>query len=442
MGKRKAASAPPERDFQALWRAGRIGAVTAADADGAALRVRFPGWPNHGAGPDFTGALLQAPGGGVLRGDVELHRDAAGWRAHGHGLDPAYDAVAIHVVWGSEGSGTPACTTAAGRQVLTATADQPRPPSAVRDARPCTRLPREPDATARILDDLGDQRFLTKAASLAGLAETLGPDQALYQALLEALGYSKNREPFLALAERLPRATLAAQARPAPPERRRQVIEALLFGAAGLLPSQRGLAVEEHPWPHKLERLWRAAGLNIAGPPPVWTYHRVRPENAPARRIAAAAALLHASLEDGLARWLTAPLDAAQPPSPAFLQRHLAVTEEGYWASRWDFGRPLRPNPTILGGPRAADIAVNALLPFRYASAARAGDKGLAARCLALYRAHPPLGENQVTREMERLLLGKEARAVVTTARRQQGLLHLFKTRCFRLLCAGCSFAR
>ena len=60
------------------------------------------------------------------------------------------------------------------------------------------------------------------------------PDQALYAALMEALGYASNRKPFRELSERVPMASLATLVRE-PGKTRLLAIKAMLLGAAGLL---------------------------------------------------------------------------------------------------------------------------------------------------------------------------------------------------------------
>src|SRR5437764_14526636 len=66
--------------------------------DGTLVRVVFAGRRWGGAGPDFRGAVLERPDGGLVRGDGEAHARAADWWAHGHHRDPDYAAVAPHVV--------------------------------------------------------------------------------------------------------------------------------------------------------------------------------------------------------------------------------------------------------------------------------------------------------------------------------------------------------
>lgn len=421
--------------MQRLWRERRLKRLALADGGGK-VQVVFPGWEARNGGPDFRGAVLETAEGSRMRGDVEIHVDSAGWRQHGHDQDPAYRGVALQVVWQGDRQG--AARTIDGRVVPTATAA--RAAKAKTDARPCTRhqTPLDAALVAGTLDELGDRRFREKAVYLAAQAIEQGPEQALWRALLRALGYSRNQEPFAALGERVPWPVLGTRLMALGQEERLLLAEAMLFGRAGLLPSQRGLVIAADSYADQIEETWRSAGVGYGSEPLAWATHGLRPENSAPRRLAAAAALA--------ARWLAhgpiapfARVLSCDDLSADALEGLFAVSTSGYWASNWDFGKPCRPNPTLLGAGRAGDIVVNVILPFFCGCAMRSGDKTLEARALALYRAWPPLAPNGVTREMERMLLPDGARRVVTSARRQQGLLHLYRTRCTRLRCAGCA---
>ncbi|MCE2465668.1 MAG: hypothetical protein J4G01_06280 [Dehalococcoidia bacterium] len=93
-----------------------------------------------------------------------------------------------------------------------------------------------------------------------------------------------------------------------------------------------------------------------------------------------------------------------------------------------------------IGNGRAADIAVNVVLPFYNSLAEREGLEGLADKCAGLYRRFPKLQPNEITTEMEEqlgrhlsrneadsgsALPGTKVRSLATGAREQQGLLHL-----------------
>ena len=83
-----------------------------------------------------------------------------------------------------------------------------------------------------VLDRAGMERFLQRTQVFQERLAENDCDQLLYEGMMEALGYSKNKGPFLQLARKTPLNILIGQ----PPEK----IQALLFGIAGLLPSQNG----------------------------------------------------------------------------------------------------------------------------------------------------------------------------------------------------------
>ncbi|MSQ25094.1 MAG: hypothetical protein EXR49_02290 [Dehalococcoidia bacterium] len=78
------------------------------------------------------------------------------------------------------------------------------------------------------------------------------------------------------------------------------------------------------------------------------------------------------------------------------------------------------------------------VLPFALAWAALQNDAPLAQRARELYGCWPPLGKNHLLARMEHMLMPERASWIVTTARRQQGLLGLYRRRCHGLLCNGC----
>ena len=86
-----------------------------------------------------------------------------------------------------------------------------------------------------------------------------------------------------------------------------------------------------------------------------------------------------------------------------------------------------------VGLGRARDLAVNVVLPFFHAMSG-----GGAEDYLDLYHRFGKLQENELTREMARLLLDPSWGVLVTSARRQQGLIHLFKGPCRYGCCASC----
>jgi len=385
----------PERLAAKLWR-NRQG-VLLHTLDGKTLQVLYPGRPNGGPGPDYKDALLQTEQGQPARGDVEVHRETDGWKAHGHQQDPRYNNVTLHLVYGEEptasarredGGTMPSAllntesqeeTVPTGRDWL---AQQVGPWRAM---LPAERL--------QALSELGEQRFLLKSAAYRLLLEREGPDQALYRGIMEALGYSRNRSPFLELAHRLPWTAVRAAALASPVEARAAVLQVLLLRTGGLDAGQRqgpGDVVDPMP-----SSRWTLAGL--------------RPQNHPKRRLAGAAVLLAGVVDEGLA---------------VYCLRHI---REGKAAPLWKALEASKDGQALIGRDRALDMAVNAALPCLHAWAERTGENEAAGACLEAYRRCPKPADNELLREAA-YLLGVPPAQLARNACQQQGAIHLYKT--------------
>ena len=129
------------------------------------------------------------------------------------------------------------------------------------------------DEAGAALDRAGDQRFLLKSQQLSEFIRADGPDQALYHAMMEGLGYSSNRRPFTELASRAPYEAIAQAALEIPSRDRALAIR-------GWLGSCSGFDSPEQPRPR---------GIGPAMNRQEWRLFRVRPANHPRRRIWGAA---------------------------------------------------------------------------------------------------------------------------------------------------------
>lgn len=382
----------PERLAARLWR-NRQG-VQLRTLEGKTLRVLYPGRPNGGPGPDFKDALLQTEEGQPARGDVEVHREAKGWKAHGHQRDPGYNNVTLHLVYGEE-------PTAPAQREDGGTAPSAlmplEPPQGAGEASwlaqqmgPWRAM--QPQERLQALSGLGEKRFLLKSAAYRLLLERVGPDQALYCGLMEALGYSRNRLPFLELAQRLPWESVRATALAATQGARAAVLGALLLAAAGL-------DAAEHP----------GKGNVLPMPSSRWTLAGLRPQNHPKRRLAGAAALFARVAEEGLVGYC---LGHIHQGNAATLGKALEAFKDGQ---------------TLIGRDRALDMAVNVGLPCLRAWASLRGDTVTAGASLKAYQGCPKLADNELLREAA-YLLGLPPAQLARNACQQQGAIHLYKT--------------
>lgn len=173
----------------------------------------------------------------------------------------------------------------------------------------------------------------------------------------------------------------------------------------------------------ELEELWRGSRASPAVACAAWQFFRVRPQNAPQRRITALAAL--APHLPRLAALLMKDWEDEA------WQDGLALTASPYWERHVDFGRDSAPNPVLLGSRKVAELILNICIPLTFAV-------NLSERSIReeRYGALPALSENRVTRTMRELLGLGTCRL---TAGQQQELIGLYKKRCAGLFCSGCA---
>jgi len=440
----------PESQIVKAWQHLLLSRTELVTEGGEPIKIIYPGRINDDRGADFREVVI-ATSRGLVKGDIEVHVKASGWRAHRHHHDPVYNRVVLHVVmWDDTKTATrlhngKSIPILALDKFVKSSSNQwlNLPPTSL--TTPCLKATDRltPGVITEFLDTAGEERFLAKAAGFQlDLAQTEA-SQTLYQGIMSALGYSKNKLPFLELARRLPLQILesAAQDEMADEEcLARQ--QALLLGTAGLLPSQRpdwhGKNKPDDNWIAKLERLWTSSHQTKAMSPNAWHLFKVRPNNFPVRRIVAMSYLVLRYREKRiLAEVINMVKEVPVNQGHYQLEKGLLVTTNGYWASHFDFGlgRRIR-NPTLLGTRRAADIAVNVILPFTLAWSQLHSQPELVNKALSLYYSYPKLAVNAVESHMSHQLgLSSD---LINSARRQQGLIHIYNTLCTQGRCGSC----
>jgi hypothetical protein len=443
---------PPESLIVKIWQHLLLNGAELTTERGKPLKIIYPGRINDDRGADFRDAVI-ATDGGLIKGDIEVHVKSSDWRAHRHHRDPVYNRVILHVVMWHNAKAATNLQNGKGIHILalhkyikSPISQWPgriEPPASLN--MPCLKAPERltTGIIAEFLNSAGEERFLAKAAKFQVNIAQLGASQSLYQGIMRALGYSKNKLPFLELARRLPLHSLESttQGKISDEECLAQQ-QALLLGTAGLLPSQRQSRHQENElddkWIDKLERLWTSSPYTETMPPDAWHLFKVRPNNSPLRRLAAMSYLLLRYRGRGIFEELVN-LVKEVPVSQGYhrLEKGLVVTNNGYWASHFDFGsgRRLR-NQSLIGSGRADDIVVNVLLPLTLAWSQVTSRPELDKKTLDLYHRYPKLAVNSVGKHM-RHQLGLSSH-LVNSARRQQGLIHIYNTLCTQGRCHCC----
>lgn len=424
-----------EREISLIW--GRLLGAKLLTEEGKGIRVIYPGRINNGGGPDFRDAVILAGDEKPIRGDVEIHVHASDWHSHGHHCDPEYSNVILHVVlWNdnrystftTDGRFVPLICLAKSLQY------QPRLMSYRQLACFCSEENMGRQDLERLLNDVGVRRFRQRVEMFERKLLKQEASQVLFEGIMIALGYTKNKRSFEELAQRSPLRLLEGELKGS-----LLLKEAMLLGMAGLLPSQRiysAFVYEE--WVKELEQTWHSFGQDESMSQSDWCLTHVYPNNSPVRRIIAQSHLLQRYRERGLLlNILELVAEASLTEEDYWLESGLIVAGDGYWLDHFDFDvRSRSRKSALLGRGKAGEIVINVILPFTFAWWGATGETELQRKALQLYVDHPKLPENELTCHMTRQLFLK--RTSDFTACQQQGLIHLFKDYCCQARCSEC----
>ncbi len=442
-----------ELELQAQWFGGEFGREFTGTAGERVEVIQFGHW-NRGAGPDFSEAAIRI-NGELHRGAIELDIDLRDWEYHGHGANPAFNAVILHVVTDGPASRRAYTRTAAHREVCQVLLPpyhgiQGRPdflPEAF-PGRCVAPLAGMADAeVASLLESASQHRLRCKQARLRAMSGATGRYQTQFQAFAEVLGYHRNKLAMAILAQRCPILKLR--------ELDPRAVESLLFGMAGFLSADHEAAEvcnETDSYLSELRAQWRNQRGDAPGSPPVeipWEFSGGRPLNHPQRRVAALASLVRQwnLLENCCWRgvcenggqgvdnstgnvrkfgksWLQDVDNLFKSLTHPFWDRHFSlssVTSE----------RPAR----LIGASRTRDLIGNVLIPM-------AMDVETAWE--SYFRLGAGEGNQKLRRASLRLFGTNQKRAAHFQKRyyQQQGLLQIYADFCLEDFsdCAHCSF--
>ncbi len=303
---------PSEKAFSDLWERSLELHPELTGRDGEDYEILFPGVRNQGAGPDFKGAVLKRDGE-TIGGDIELHLDPSGWRGHGHHGDPRYRGVVLQVV----------LKAGRGRSY----AEMPPTAEARFDTAGERPLSLMSQLEAPDIEELGVRRFLAKSAGFRlEMESATSPDQVVYESLLDAMGYARNRKPFRILARRVPLSTFLSLKGEPTSTREFAVLSALVVGGALV-------ADLDHIEQVQMRRIARQMGVKSCLSPKSWNRFRVRPTNAPVSRLKGITPLIAQGTRDGLINSLEAVFEREgvrglirEVESRPYIGRGLAVT--------------------------------------------------------------------------------------------------------------------
>lgn len=446
--------------LQKLWKSRKLFTQELRTVSGEIVEVVFAGSENLDAGPDFKDAVIKI-GGRLLKGDVEVHLNENGWYEHGHHCDPRYNKVILHLI-SQESTDKKFIQREDGAPVHQLCIDPEQQKSALwknnietekSEALIVEDCPLSQQAEAKILATInaaGQRRLLMRTEQLREDLHGSSWDHLIYKKIMEALGYSKNQAPFLKLAETVPYETVCAEMQWVDEEMALLKCAALLYGAAGLLPSQGkssgvGSDAATLTYSAPLEQLWQQMSHRLeinSMKPHAWQFFRLRPQNFPTRRLAGMVQLMFRFYRQGFLDGLLKIFNGQSQNYVLIineLENALTIKAEGYWRDHYRFGDApdlqQKSDEALIGRERARDILLNIILPVAYLFAVESSDGALKNTVQEIYARYPKLSENAITRAMKQQL---NADQVIRFASQQQGLIYLHKLYCRPLKCSEC----
>lgn len=414
---------PSEMAIQSLWNSGLLGNEWLSSRYGRVRVLDFGTW-NRSTGPDFLRAEVEINGQRV-RGDIEIDPTAQDWENHGHGANPNFNQVILHVVlhplppgWYTRNSlhqeipviHLPAedIRQALGKSVPLDT-----------QATEYCRAPLQQMSVERVenlLKAAAAWRITRKRESFRRRAAAVGQSQAWYEVWAETLGYKVNKDAMQMLAQRAPLRLLKGRA------------ESILFGTAGFLMPvlPQGVDVEtriyhrgvwDKWWPER-DHFELGEGREIP-----WTFSPLRPLNHPHRRVAALALTVE--------KWKELePLFNAE--GAGLLAEKLSSLQHPYWDQHCTLpSHALTKRAALVGEERIQDFLVNHVYVCDESEPA--------------WQTYLSLKGKQMSsrvKETAEHLFGdrKDVKGLLRHCYAQQALLQISTDFCHRNMCSECLF--
>jgi hypothetical protein len=443
----------PESEIIQMWQK-QLVRPDLADTEGKPVQIIYPGRPNDGRGADFRDAVIFS-GGERRQGCIEVHSKVSGWKSHGHHEDPVYNQVVLHVALEKDRPGRTILQN--GQSVPTVILENTE--NERNKVLQCQRNGPKMDLvrTLRILEKFGHSRLSGKAARYLDELSYMEAGQSLYRGVCEALGYTKNKVPFMDLAGRVPLSLLEKIAGDQLNGNSLSLVrsQAQLLEAAGFLYTRQAERFLEPEYIIHLQNQFsnphqsttngqaedRQSGSEEAGKYPDWELFKVRPGNHPVLRTLALSYLVHRFRPKGLLRSFMDLITRVEVTKcRSVLEAALIVEARKSQGESFTGMRVAGSGTVLLGRERAAEIIINVILPFAGAWSRMAREFKMGMKVKEIYRHYPVLETNSIERHMLAQL--SLSRREVNSALRQQGLVQIYKSLCTQGRCGECALGK
>jgi hypothetical protein len=339
-----------------LWKYGLYSNQPLVSVDGSPVEVIHPGEHNTHSGPDFFNAKIKI-GATVWAGNVEVHIHSSDWLKHHHQSDAAYENVILHVVAQNDteikrpkGESIPVLELQAPKGIYEQYLYLMQNTGWV----PCETFigKIDPFTVFQWKEALMIERLHEKSELISERFSRNNNhwEETFYQTFAANFGFKTNAQPFEMLARSLPLSYLAKH------KDQLNLIEALLFGQSGLLPSKSADKYTNHLITDCNHLRNKYALKPMSGH--LWKFSRLRPVNFPTIRIAQFASLVHGSTS-----LLSKILEATDYHELVAL---LQVKASPFWDTHYVFDKESPLREKHLGDDALQNILINTVAPFLF----------------------------------------------------------------------------
>ncbi|PKN79731.1 MAG: DUF2851 domain-containing protein [Candidatus Cloacimonetes bacterium HGW-Cloacimonetes-1] len=397
---------------------------------GKPVSVIYAGQLNTNRGPDFMNAVLNIEGE-IRSGSIEIHHKSQDWFSHNHHEDPHYNRVILHVVYEHQQQNKNTIKEDGTTVEILELKDQ-----LVEDIAKllllhseesihinyCDLLSMTPkDSLIPILRHFGTSRFNSKVKRYNSVLLNSDFDQVLYEGLMEAIGYDKNKYNMLSIAQTL-----------------KWDMWKQWYSQGMTIDEMISIALHSSGLIKKSGKLIGPEYLNLLaityerqafyGNPLLvdWQLFRIRPQNHPIYRIIALFHVLYESLSTGLLQFFKSHI--INSDGKFDLKTFRTLFSE--YSSSSDL-----PN---IGKSVVSNITVNIILPILYLYSEKNGELESKKELFYLYSIHPGLMDNRVLNFMKTHASPSVSTLIDSKVILQQGLIDLYYRFCQYHLCEAC----
>lgn len=347
-----------EKLLQYIWQFQYYNKNELTTTDGDTLQIIHQGNFNTNQGADFSEAKIKI-GNTTWAGNIELHIHSSDWDLHSHSADKNYNNVILHVVWqhnkaikDADGNTIPTLElqNRVSNLLLIRYEDLMHTSSFI----PCENHTHTINGLTLLSwkQRLVAERLENKSAAIFSFLKrnNFHWEETFWWLIARNFGMHVNSEAFEKIARSLPVRILTKH------KNHVQVLEALLFGQAGLLQKK---FIEAYPLMLQKEYRFYQKKYKLEPPQIQLFFLRMRPANFPTLRLAQLAMLISSSTH------LFSKIK--ESTSLIEIRKWLDVTANDYWHYHYVFDETSSFKKKKLGEQMINNILINTIVPVLFA---------------------------------------------------------------------------